>query len=153
MQVAEPVSLVDAEDPLIVPLGDDIADVVVKGLDGRHEFQDVLLRAEAGEVELHFHGAVHVDTLQADVFHLEKEQERMWEEGLRHNQRTGEGHAARAAATVTTVSPWSQESAGGKVSSTEPGELYSLSFTFSRSSNRVEPTESITHFKIFLMSL
>lgn len=38
MQVAEPISLVDAEDPLVVPLGDDIADVVVEGLDGWHEF-------------------------------------------------------------------------------------------------------------------
>lgn len=29
VQVAEPISLVDAEDALVVPLGDDIADVVV----------------------------------------------------------------------------------------------------------------------------
>lgn len=82
MQVAEPIPLVDAEDAIVIPLGDDIADVVVEGLDGGHEFQDVLLRAKAGEVELHSHGAVHVHTLQADLFNLKKEQEMMWEAQL-----------------------------------------------------------------------
>lgn len=82
MQVAEPIPLVDAEDAIVVPLGDDVADVVVEGLDGRHEFQDVLLRAEARQVELHSHGAVHVDAVQADLFDLEKKQETMWEELL-----------------------------------------------------------------------
>ena len=80
MQVAEPVPLVNAEDAVVVPLGDDIADVVVEGLDGRHEFQNVLLRGKAREVELHSHGAVHVDAVQADPFNLEKKQETMWEE-------------------------------------------------------------------------
>lgn len=44
----------------------------------------MLLRAKAGKVELHFHGAVHVDTLQADLFNLEKEQETMWEDLRQH---------------------------------------------------------------------
>ena len=75
MQVAEPVPLVDAEDALVIPLGDDIADVVVERLDGGHEFYDVLLRTKAGDVKLHHHRAIHVDALQADLFNLEEEQE------------------------------------------------------------------------------
>lgn len=38
MQVAEPIPLVDAEDAIVIPLGDDIADVVVEWLNGGHEF-------------------------------------------------------------------------------------------------------------------
>lgn len=38
MQVAEPILLVDAEGAVIIPLGDDVADVVVERLDGGHEF-------------------------------------------------------------------------------------------------------------------
>lgn len=38
VQVAEPVTLVDSEDAFVIPLGDDITDVVVEGLNGRHQF-------------------------------------------------------------------------------------------------------------------
>lgn len=37
VQVAEPVPLVDAEDAVVVAMGDDVADMVVEGLDGGHE--------------------------------------------------------------------------------------------------------------------
>lgn len=105
VQVAEPIPLVDAKDAIIVPLGDDIADVIIEGFDGGHEFQDVLLRAKAREVELHFHGVVHVNTFQAGLFHLEKKQETVWEGLLEHKERTRKGPAAGAAAT-TYCSPF-----------------------------------------------
>lgn len=38
VQVAEPVPLVDSEDAILVPLRDDITDVVVEGLNGGDQF-------------------------------------------------------------------------------------------------------------------
>lgn len=63
VQVAEPIPLVDAEDAVVIPLGDDVADMVVEGLNGGHQFEDVLLGAKARKVELHVDRAVHGDAI------------------------------------------------------------------------------------------
>lgn len=62
VQVAEPIPLVDSEDTFVIPLGDDVADMVVEGLNGGHQFEDVLLGVKAREVELHVDWAVHGNT-------------------------------------------------------------------------------------------
>lgn len=91
----------------------------------------MLLRAKAGEVELHSHGAVHVNALQADVLNLEKEQKRMWEEIVGHTQRTGRGLllGLQPQGRLSVLSaPVRRGQPGAEVSATERGlEIFTAS--------------------------